>query len=432
MLVTLDVSRLSGWLNAFASCTESKGGHEKEGGVCVPSCSVPSRKGHEGHEVGRQTGGSGAVAAQAACKEEGPTGNCERRAREELTSSIASMFVTPEVLQLDMSALKFPKSLKSSLMSVMPETSQVSMGPYAPSAQAGLALYSPTAVLRSALLVKTFVCRPPPSQSSSPSSVRRRVRTNRRRPLVGGTGVLTASSTGSHCGGHATGCSTVASLGRVSDGGGGDGDGGGGDGDGGGGEGDGGGGEGNGGLGGGGLGDGGGGDGDGGGSEGEGGGGNGEGGGGEGNGGGGEGNGGGGEGDGKLGGGGLGEGGGGDGDGGGGDGDGGGSDGGGSGGLGGITGTLYCLIGIGCPASAFVAAPFTLNFQLASWKLAPTCVQEGQLSQSAIEGGVRVGSQGSRRCLQDRHGQEHDARPVGAMRSADLDVVPRALVARGG
>ena len=365
MLVTLDVSRLSGWLNAFASCAESKGGHEKEGGVCVPSCSVPSRKGHEGHEVGRQTGGSGAVAAQAACKEEGPTGNCERRAREELTSNIASMFVTPEVLQLDMSALKFPKSLKSPLMSVMEETSQVSMGPYVAMAQAGLALYSPTAVLRSALLVKTFVCRPPPSQSSSPSSVRRRVRTSRRRPLVGGTGVLTARSTGSHCGGHATGCSTSASLGRVSDGGGSDGDGGGGDGDGGGGEGDGGGGEGDGGLGDGGLGDGGGG------TEGKGSGGNGEGGGGEGNGGCGEGNGGGGEGDGGLGGSGLGEGGGGDGDG---------------DGLGGTTGTLYCLIGIGCSASAFVAAPakapFTLNVQFASWKLAPTCVQEGQLSQS--------------------------------------------------
>ena len=192
MLVTLDVSRLSGWLNAFASCAESKGGHEKEGGVCVPSCSVPSRKGHEGHEVGRQTGGSGAVAAQAACKEEGPTGNCERRAREELTSSIASMFVTPEVLQLDMSALKFRKSVKSSLMSVMSETSQVSMGPYVALAEVTLALYFSAAVLRTALLVKTFVCR--------------------RRPLVGSTGVLTARSTGSHCGGHAIDCSTSGNL----------------------------------------------------------------------------------------------------------------------------------------------------------------------------------------------------------------------------
>ena len=33
MSVTLDVSRLSGWLNASASCTESKGSHEKESGI---------------------------------------------------------------------------------------------------------------------------------------------------------------------------------------------------------------------------------------------------------------------------------------------------------------------------------------------------------------------------------------------------------------
>ena len=34
MLVTLDVSKLSGWLNASAPCAESKGSHEKEGGMC--------------------------------------------------------------------------------------------------------------------------------------------------------------------------------------------------------------------------------------------------------------------------------------------------------------------------------------------------------------------------------------------------------------
>ena len=34
MSVTLDVSRLSGWLNAFASCAESKGSHAKEGSMC--------------------------------------------------------------------------------------------------------------------------------------------------------------------------------------------------------------------------------------------------------------------------------------------------------------------------------------------------------------------------------------------------------------
>ena len=87
-------------------------------------------------------GGSGAVAAQAACKEEGPTGNCKRSASEELTSNISSMLVTPEVLQLDMSALKSSEPEKSPLMSVMPETSQVSMGPYVAVAEFTLSLYS--------------------------------------------------------------------------------------------------------------------------------------------------------------------------------------------------------------------------------------------------------------------------------------------------
>ena len=52
------------------------------------------------------------------------------------------MFVTPEVLQLDMSALKSSEPEKSPLMSVMPETSQVSMGPYVAVAEFTLSLYS--------------------------------------------------------------------------------------------------------------------------------------------------------------------------------------------------------------------------------------------------------------------------------------------------
>ena len=35
MFVTLDVSKLSGWLNADASCRESKGGHATRGEVCA-------------------------------------------------------------------------------------------------------------------------------------------------------------------------------------------------------------------------------------------------------------------------------------------------------------------------------------------------------------------------------------------------------------
>ena len=50
------------------------------------------------------------------------------------------MFVTPEVSHLETSALKFFKSLKSPLMSVMAETSQSAMGPHFAVASVGLAL----------------------------------------------------------------------------------------------------------------------------------------------------------------------------------------------------------------------------------------------------------------------------------------------------
>jgi hypothetical protein len=64
------------------------------------------------------------------------------------------MFVTLDVSQLDMSALKLFKSWKSSLMSVTAETSQSAMGPYASVAVATSAMYAATAVLREPLLVK--------------------------------------------------------------------------------------------------------------------------------------------------------------------------------------------------------------------------------------------------------------------------------------
>eukprot|EP00964_Phaeocystis_antarctica_P135177 scaffold99559_cov65-Phaeocystis_antarctica.AAC.3 len=52
MSVTLDVSRLSGWLNAVACCRELKGGHIQFGASCGP----------------RSAGGRGPAAAQAALK----------------------------------------------------------------------------------------------------------------------------------------------------------------------------------------------------------------------------------------------------------------------------------------------------------------------------------------------------------------------------
>ena len=56
MVVTLEVSKLSGWLNADASCRESKGGHAVRGGVC-----------------GSAGGGRRTTAVQAACRREGAT-----------------------------------------------------------------------------------------------------------------------------------------------------------------------------------------------------------------------------------------------------------------------------------------------------------------------------------------------------------------------
>ena len=46
MVVTLGVSRLSGWLNALAFCAESKGNHEKEGGMYVLRKKVLGAVGH--------------------------------------------------------------------------------------------------------------------------------------------------------------------------------------------------------------------------------------------------------------------------------------------------------------------------------------------------------------------------------------------------
>ena len=36
MFLALEVSKLSGWLNAVADCRESNGGHTVRGEVCVP------------------------------------------------------------------------------------------------------------------------------------------------------------------------------------------------------------------------------------------------------------------------------------------------------------------------------------------------------------------------------------------------------------
>jgi len=77
-----------------------------------------------------------------------------RRARAERTKNIWYMFVTSEVSQLEMSALKFFKLWKREPMSVIIETSQPAMEPYVAVAVVGSVLYSRTAVCSSALVVK--------------------------------------------------------------------------------------------------------------------------------------------------------------------------------------------------------------------------------------------------------------------------------------
>ena len=69
--VTLDVSKFSGWLNAFASCRVKRGPYDAG---CGGRPGRHRRRG--GWSVGR-------VAAHVACKEEGSTGVCGRRAREQ-------------------------------------------------------------------------------------------------------------------------------------------------------------------------------------------------------------------------------------------------------------------------------------------------------------------------------------------------------------
>ena len=73
---------------------------------------------------------------------------------EERTWNMLLMSVTPEVSQLERSAVKFFKPSKSLLIWVMAETSQSAMRPYVAVAAVGLALNAWTAVFKKAVLVK--------------------------------------------------------------------------------------------------------------------------------------------------------------------------------------------------------------------------------------------------------------------------------------
>ena len=170
MVVTLDVSKLSGWLKNGACCRESKGGHTVRGEVragrreAVGDHGVRSVQGrarlqiigaggaHVEHEV--HVCDFGGVEAQRLVERRRllprvetragrgagwEAGGGKRRRCKQRTLNISYMFVTLEVSQLETSASKFFKSLKRSLMSVMAETHQSAMGPYVAVAAAGFA-----------------------------------------------------------------------------------------------------------------------------------------------------------------------------------------------------------------------------------------------------------------------------------------------------
>ena len=68
-----------------------------------------------------------------------------------------NIFVTRDVSQPEMSALKLGVLSKSQLMSVTPETHQLAMAPYFAVAAAAFESYSMTAVFRVALSAKVWM-----------------------------------------------------------------------------------------------------------------------------------------------------------------------------------------------------------------------------------------------------------------------------------
>ena len=138
MPLTLDVSKLRGWLNADAPCRVDRG-RTMRGARCGPGGgrATLGRRRRKRHARGRPDFQGVRV-----------------RARAGRTTNMRNMFVTPEVSQLEMSALKFFNISKRNPMSVMAETHQSAIGPYFAMADAAFELNSPTAVLRTPLLPK--------------------------------------------------------------------------------------------------------------------------------------------------------------------------------------------------------------------------------------------------------------------------------------
>ena len=131
--MTLEVSKLSGWLKALAPCRVKEEAHSEDvmrmGDRRACMCGTSQGAGRTRLESGG-------------------------RAWAVHTLNISLMSVTPEVSQPDTSALNAPKFLKSWYMLVTAETTQLEMGPYVAVADATSALYSWAAVFREAVSVK--------------------------------------------------------------------------------------------------------------------------------------------------------------------------------------------------------------------------------------------------------------------------------------
>ena len=114
MFVTLDVSKLSGWLNADARCRAQREASIGRGATCGAGKLERAwgRRGRRRQRAGRS-----------------PLRRIAGRALAERTRNMPFMSVTPEVSQLDMSALNAPKALKIPFMLPIAETSQPEMGP---------------------------------------------------------------------------------------------------------------------------------------------------------------------------------------------------------------------------------------------------------------------------------------------------------------
>ena len=105
MSVTLDVSKLTGWLKFIASCRVEGGGHATWGEVCA-------RAGRWGSH---RAWGSGGRKRRAHAEDSRlwRTGvRATEGARAERTANMLSMFLTPAVFQLEMSVLKLLRSWK--------------------------------------------------------------------------------------------------------------------------------------------------------------------------------------------------------------------------------------------------------------------------------------------------------------------------------